>query len=440
MKTWKTLALSIGCLLVTGVVAQDTLSLDQAITLALENEHGIRIAENDAAIADAQATAGMAGLLPKLDATGRANYSNQDTRLDFSPPLEDVESTGVVSSTLTGQLGLTYTLFNGMGNFATYDRAKLNAEVADLRTRSQMEGTLTQVIALYYALAAQDEDVEITQRILDISKERFQRQEGKAELGGAGRLDVLNAQVDLQSDSVSYILAKQRRERSAHDLNVLLGRAPGTELNVSDQVQYATGLSLDQLVTEAMQGNVQLRTALAQVRTAEADQRIAKALRWPRLDLNANYGINDQKNGIGLVLGTYTQGLNGGLTLSVPIFDGGRINTQTKTAQLRAESAALAEEQARLQVERDVRNAFTTWTGQRDVMRIQNDAVKTAQLNFDRTKELFQTGQLTGLQFRQAQLDLANAERQSVVAGFDTKVAELQLLRASGGLLEGVGQ
>lgn len=440
MKTWKTLALSIGCLLVTGVVAQDTLSLDQAITLALENEHGIRIAENDAAIADAQATAGMAGLLPKLDATGRANYSNQDTRLDFSPPLEDVESTGVVSSTLTGQLGLTYTLFNGMGNFATYDRAKLNAEVADLRTRSQMEGTLTQVIALYYALAAQDEDVEITQRILDISKERFQRQEGKAELGGAGRLDVLNAQVDLQSDSVSYILAKQRRERSARDLNVLLGRAPGTELNVSDQVQYATGLSLDQLVTEAMQGNVQLRTALAQVRTAEADQRIAKALRWPRLDLNANYGINDQKNGIGLVLGTYTQGLNGGLTLSVPIFDGGRINTQTKTAQLRAESAALAEEQARLQVERDVRNAFTTWTGQRDVMRIQNDAVKTAQLNFDRTKELFQTGQLTGLQFRQAQLDLANAERQSVVAGFDTKVAELQLLRASGGLLEGVGQ
>ena len=105
MKTWKTLALSIGCLLVTGVVAQDTLSLDQAITLALENEHGIRIAKNDAAIADAQATAGMAGLLPKLDATGRANYSNQDTRLDFSPPLEDVESTGVVSSTLTGQLG-----------------------------------------------------------------------------------------------------------------------------------------------------------------------------------------------------------------------------------------------------------------------------------------------------------------------------------------------
>ena len=206
-------------------------------------------------------------------------------------------------------------------------------------------------------------------------------------------------------------------------------------LKVSRAISYAQGLAEEQLVQEAMSGNVQLAVATSQVRTAEADERIAKALRWPRLDLTANYGVSDQKNGVGLVLGTYTQGLNAGLTLSVPLFDGGRINTQTEAARLRAESAALAEQQARLQVERDVRNAFTTWRSQREVMRIQGDAVTTAKLNFDRTRELFQAGQLTGLQFRQAQLDLANAERQSVVAGFDTKVAELTLLRASGGLL-----
>ena len=86
-----------------------------------------------------------------------------------------------------------------------------------------------------------------------------------------------------------------------------------------------------------------------------------------------------------------------------------------------------------------MRNAFTTWRSQREVLRIQGDAVTTAQLNFDRTRELFQAGQLTGLQFRQAQLDLANAERQSIVAGFDAKVAEITLLRASGGLLGALG-
>lgn len=436
MRTWRIRVTSLALpLLLGGVFAQDTLSLEQAIGLTLAHEHGIRIARNEAAIAEAQATAGNAGLLPRIDATGRGNYSNQDTDLDFAEGIPDVQRNGVVNTALSGQVGLTYTLFNGMGNFATWERAQLNAQLADLRTRAQVEGTLMQVIALYYAIAALDEDVAITQCLLDISADRFQRQEGKAVLGGAGRLDVLNAQVDLQVDSTAHILAVQRRDRSARDLNVLMGRPADVEVKVSRAISYAQGLAEEQLVQEAMSGNVQLAVATAQIRTAEADERIAKALRWPRLDLSANYGVSDQKNGVGLVLGTYTQGLNAGLTLSVPLFDGGRVNTQAEAARLRAENAALAEQQARLQVERDVRNAFTTWRSQREVMRIQGDAVATAKLNFERTRELFQAGQLTGLQFRQAQLDLANAERQSVVAGFDTKVAELTLLRASGGLL-----
>lgn len=440
MRTWRKHAISLGLLLVgSAALAQDTLSLQQVISLALVNEHGIRIAKNEAAIAGNLATAGNAGLLPRIDASGRGNYSNQDTKLDFAEGFPDVERNGVENTTLAGQLGLTYTLFNGMGNFATLERAQLNAQLADLGTRAQVEGTLTQVIALYYAIAALDEDVSITQRILEISADRFARQEGKAVLGGAGRLDVLNAQVDLQADSTTYILALQRRERTARELNVLMGRQPDELVRVSRSITYAEGLSQEQLVQEAMTGNVQLAAAVAQVRAAEVDQRIARSLRWPRLDLNAAYGISDQQNGVGIVLGTYTQGWNGGLTLSVPIFDGGRINTQSEAARLRAENAAIAEQQARLQVERDVRNAYTTWRSQREVLRIQGDAVSTAGLNFDRTRELFQAGQLTGLQFRQAQLDLANAQRSAVVSGFDTKVAELQLLRTSGGLLSALG-
>ena len=440
MRTWRKHGISL--LLAAAVLpveAQDTLGLDDAISMALANEYGIRIVRNEAAVVAAQATAGNAGLLPRLDASGRGQFSDQYSKLDFAEGIPDVERSGVRSTTLSGQVGLSYTVFNGMGNHALYDRYMINADLADLQTRAQVEGTLTQVIALYYGIGALDEDVAITRRVLEISYDRYERQAAKAALGGAGRLDVLNAQVDLQADSTSYILAAQRRERSARELNVLLGRAPDTEVNVSHQVEYATGLQEEQLVEEALQGNVQVLSATAQVRAAEVDRRIARSLRWPRLDLNANYGLTDQQNEVGIVLGSYNSGFNGGLTLSVPIFDGGRINTQVEQSRLRAENAALAEQLARLQVDRDVRNAFTTWRSQREVLHIQREAVNTAQLNFDRTRELFQSGQLTGLQFRQAQLDLANAERQSVVAGFDTKVAELQLLRTSGGLLPALG-
>ena len=407
--------------------------------LALANEHGIRLARNETLIAKEQATAGNAGLLPRIEASGRGTYSDQFSRLDFAEPLPDVERDGVVNTALNGQLGLSYTLFNGLGNFATHERAQMNARIADLRERAQVEATLVQVVALYYQLAALEEDVAITERILAISNDRFVRQEGRAALGGTGRLELLNAQVDLQGDSSAWILAVQRRERTVRDLNVLLGRSPATDVLVSRKVSYAQGLSEELLVQEALSGNAQLQVATAQVRAAEADGRIAKALRWPRLDLSAAYGLSDQRNEVGIVLGTYTRGFNGGLTLSVPLFDGGRVGTQVESARLRVESASLAEEQARLQVERDVRNGFTAWRSQRKVLRIQQEAARTAELNFERTSELHRSGQITALQFRQAQLDLANARRLAVLAGYEAKVAELQLLRAGGGLLASLG-
>lgn len=441
MNSWR--KRSIDLLLLIGLAptlaAQDTLLLADAVSMALANEHGIRIARNEAAIAEGLATAGNAGLLPRIDASGRGTYSNQYTRLDFVQGIPDVERAGVENTSLSGTLGLTYTLFDGMGNFLAYERAKLDADLSDLRLRARVELTLAQVIAFYYALAGSHEDVAISGRILEISQDRYKRLEDRAALGGAGRLEVLNALVDLRADSVAYLLSRQRLERTANDLDVLLGRKPSGGFRVSRSMVFAVGLDQERLVSEALLRNVELLGATKALQAAQVDERRAKSVMWPRLDLNAGYGITDQRNEVGVVLGTYNRGLNGGLTLSVPLFDGGKVRTQTESARLRAENASLAEEQARLQVERDVRNAYVSWATQREMLRIQEEAARTAEVNFQRTSDLFYAGQLTGLQFRQAQLDLANAERQQVLAAFDTKVAELQLLQASGGLLPAVG-
>ncbi|MBK9174939.1 MAG: TolC family protein [Flavobacteriales bacterium] len=151
------------------------------------------------------------GLLPRVDAGARGNYSNQDTRLDFTEGIPDVERNGVVNTTLGGQLGLTYTLFNGMGNFAALERSQWSAQAAELRARAGGRHAHASY-RLYYAVASLEEDVAITERLLAISNDRFTRLKGRAELGATGRLDLLNAQVDLQADSAAHILARQRRD------------------------------------------------------------------------------------------------------------------------------------------------------------------------------------------------------------------------------------
>ncbi|MFN3876443.1 MAG: TolC family protein, partial [Flavobacteriales bacterium] len=123
MRTLRSFALSLGASAALAGAGQDTLSLEAAIRMALENEHGIRIARNEALIAQEQATAGNAGLLPRIEAGGRGSYSNQYSRLDFAQPLPDVERDGVVNTALGGQVALTYNLFNGLGNLAQFERS-----------------------------------------------------------------------------------------------------------------------------------------------------------------------------------------------------------------------------------------------------------------------------------------------------------------------------
>lgn len=421
------------------VKAQETLSLDHAIALALANEHGIRIARNEEAIARRLAIPGNAGLMPRIDASGRGTYSNQYTRLDFVEGIPDVERDGVENTALSGTLGLTYTLFDGSGNVAVWERLKLDADLADLRYRARVEATLSQVVATYFAIAGIQQDIGITARNLEISADRHRRMADRAELGGAGRLDVLNALVDLRADSVTHLLARQRAEQAANELALLMGQRPGSELMVDTTLRFADGLDRDRLLADAMRQNVDLLTSMAQVRQAETDVQRARALLWPRVDLSAGYGFIDQRNEVGIVLGTYTRGLNAGLGISVPLFEGGRVRGQLASARLRAENSMIAEEQSRIRVERDVFNAYTAWATQRQVLRVQGAASATASMNFQRTSELYYAGQLTGTQFRQAQVDLANAERQRVLAAFDTKMAELRLLQACGGLMDALG-
>ena len=101
----------------------------------------------------------------------------------------------------------------------------------------------------------------ITQRILEISADRFQRQEAKGGARWCGTAWMCsNAQVDLQADSTTFILASQRRELRARELNVLLGRQPDEVVLVSRSMDYAQGLSEEQLVSGGHEG--QRATAL----------------------------------------------------------------------------------------------------------------------------------------------------------------------------------
>jgi outer membrane protein len=172
---------------------------------------------------------------------------------------------------------------------------------------------------------------------------------------------------------------------------------------------------------------------------SEFNIKINKANYFPSLNFNASYGFNRTENenlvnpfGARLIT---SDGLNAGVTLSWNIFDGGTTKTQVANAKIALENQEILLEQQKVTIKNTLKNTWENYNNQLFILKAQEQNVLTTQNNFDRTQERFKLGQVTSIEFRQAQINLINAKTAYNNAKFDAKLIELQLLQLSGDIL-----
>ena len=164
---------------------------------------------------------------------------------------------------------------------------------------------------------------------------------------------------------------------------------------------------------------------------------IINSTKTPTLGANAGYDFNFSDNATGSFIDLSTsRGLSAGLSISWNIFDGGRRKVQKNNALINIESQQIQKEQILQQLERDVSNAWKNYQNALFILAAEKKSLEINGLNFHRTEEQFKAGQVTSVEFRQAQLNRLNAATNYNTAKYDAKVIELQLMQLSGQLLE----
>lgn len=416
--------------------AQTVLPLDEAVRIAMENNHGIRVAKNNAQVAENNAKAGNAGLLPKIDANGGYNYSNNNTKLTFAGDLPAVSRNGAVSENLSGNVGLTYTLFDGLGNVYTLRKLQAAGQTADIQERLTIENTLLQVTSKYYEVARYQEGLRLTREALAISRDRFERAKTRNDYGGNNSLQLLNAEVDMNADSVDVLNAGRMLDNSRRELNYLMGTSRDSDFNVVTTIT-TSDYELEEVMRNAKANNANLLLTAHNLLISEWDLKIAKASRYPRLGANAQYGYNRSTSEASIVLENQTIGFSGGLSLNFNLFNGGQTNTRIENAQLAIESNKERMAETVQQIERDVENAYANYVHSQRVIALEARNMETADLNFRRTEEQYNLGQATTTAFREAQLNRFSAQNRLLDAKFSAKLAETELLRLQGKILRG---
>ncbi|RZS99826.1 TolC family protein [Aquimarina brevivitae] len=428
------IVLSIIGLLATNSFGQQ-LSKQEAIRLALENNFGIIVAANNVEIADNNKNILNSGYLPTLTGAAGAVYNRDNVEAQFSNG--DVNTLeGAESDRYNASVSLNYTLFDGLGRFYNYKRLKEQYNLSELQARETIENTILQLFTVYFEIARLSENVAVLEETLRISRERITRANYQFEYGQGTKLNVLNAEVDVANDSINLINTKQLLQNTKRDLSFLLNEELQTDFRVDTTITFINRLEVEGFLETSIENNVRILRNQSNIAINEYDVKVNKSGYLPTIGLTGTYGWNKSNNNAASFLSTVvSDGLSASINLSWNIFDGGSTITRVKNARIALENQEIQQNQIELEVRRDIANALGNYENRLKVYQIQQQNVVTNQNNFERSQERFKLGQITSIEFRQAQINLIQAYTNKTLAKYDAKLAELQLLQLTGQLL-----
>ncbi|RYZ79890.1 MAG: TolC family protein, partial [Proteobacteria bacterium] len=268
--------------------AQELLTAEEAVRIALENNYDIRISKNDLRIDQANTTIGNAGMLPSVTADVVDNNAVQNSNQIRNDGTEQ-ELDNARNSNLNYGVSLGWTVFDGLGMFARYERLKELRRLGETELQLMVLTRVSDVATTYFDLVQQQQQLSALDSTLLISRARVELANNRFTIGKSSKLEVLNAQVDLNTDETSLLRAKETYANTKILLNQILARDTKTDFRVVDEITVDSALLLPDLETLAQKQNPLLQTQIISKRVAELQLKAVKAQRYPVITVNTGY-------------------------------------------------------------------------------------------------------------------------------------------------------
>jgi outer membrane protein len=414
------------------------LTLNEAIAASLRNNYDIELSRNDSMLAALNNSYARYGLYPRVNANGGILFNNTQSLQEF----EDRKRTGKVkNNNVTASVNLDWTLFDGFKMFIT--RKKLNELVSlgEMQIRAQVVGTVADVMQVYYNIVRQEQLLSSTAEQMDLSNERLRLAQYKFDIGSGAKPDVLQAQIDLNGQRSVYLTQQANINKLKDQLNQLLNVPLGTDFTVADTaINYNPSLLLDSVQSGVTVSNPELLMAKQNMLVADLTLQERKAERYPRVEFNSAYNFNRTRNQS--IINPITQpflnrnaGFNYGFTATVPIFNAYNTRRNIQIAQLDLQYQQLQYDRNLSAIQTSVATAYKDYDLYKRALTLEEENIKLVRENLFIARERYRLGVSTFLEMRTAQQSLAEANARLIEARYNTKVAEIELMRLRGDII-----
>ena len=419
-----------------GAKAQEVYSLKQCIETGLERNYSIRIIRNEQLISDNNATQGNAGYLPTIDLSGGFSGTVNNNRNKLSDGTTEKEN-GVNSETGNIGLNVNWTVFDGFGIQAEYARLKELKKMGELDTRLTIEDFVATLSGEYYNMIRQYIRLRNLRSSLDLSRERVRIAEERYHIGSGSRMDLQQAQVDFNADSSNVLNQLEVVHTSRIRLNELMSLD-----NIDEQIALKDSvirpnIFLDEvdLWQSTLASNASLLIAQKNQTLSELDYKKVKSRDYPYVKLNAGYGYTANWYEVGATDLQQRLGLNYGLTVGLNLFDGFNRRRERRNARIQIENSQLKKQELELGLRADMSNLWMAYRNNLDLWSLEKENVIVALENHRIAIDRYKLGELSGIELREAQISLLEAEERQSIAEYSTKLCEISLLQLSGQIL-----
>ncbi len=420
--------------------AQERISVEQAIAAALANNYDIRLTKNDSISYAIDESYLYTAFLPTFTGNITKSYTRNEETNKYKGLANRTDTVGISkSNSLITGVNMNWILFDGFRMYAVRDRVREMVKLGELGIKTQVANSVAEVIRTYYNIVRQKQQLNAIVEQKTISEERVKLADKKLSVGLGAKPELLQAKVDLNAFTSAQYTQNTLIAQLKEQLNQLMGVSKDISYDVVDSIPVKQDLSLEYIMTNINQTNPDLQVFRKNLDLSKIALREAKADYYPRVSLISNYNFNRNNNtqNINPFQLPFRQvaGLSGGITAAIPIFNGFSVTRQVKQSKVLIQQQQLLYDNQVLQVDISVKNAFREYELQKQNLKLEDDNILLAKENVMIALARFKQGVSTYLELREAQISLNDAYNRLIAARYNSKVAEIELMRLKGEII-----